>query len=81
MSQRLAFLAELPNPYELLTVWEHMQFVAIACGLRTSSRPRRGDPPSPPTPDRRNDLVLTLSNDEAKLAAAAPSSMTPDGLR
>ena len=26
----LAFVPELPNPYELLTVWEHLHFIALA---------------------------------------------------
>ena len=28
--RRVAFVPEQPNPYELLTVWEHLKFVALA---------------------------------------------------
>lgn len=70
--QRLAFLAELPNPYELLTVWEHMQFVAIAYGTEDILKDRGEEILHRlRLLDRRNDLVLTLSKGmKQKLAAA-----------
>ncbi|MBC8102872.1 MAG: ABC transporter ATP-binding protein [Cytophagales bacterium] len=30
--RRIAFVPEQPNPYELLTVWEHLKFIALAYG-------------------------------------------------
>jgi len=30
----LGYVAEVPNPYELLTVWEHISFIARAYGMR-----------------------------------------------
>jgi len=30
----LGYVAEAPNPYELLTVWEHISFIARAYGMR-----------------------------------------------
>ncbi|MFN4298392.1 MAG: ABC transporter ATP-binding protein [Thermaurantimonas sp.] len=32
--RRMAYVPEMPEPYPLLTAWEHMQFVAQAYGLR-----------------------------------------------
>lgn len=70
--QRLAFLAEMPSPYELLTVWEHMQFIAMAYGTEDILQ-QRGEEILGRLRllDRRNDLVLTLSKGmKQKLAAA-----------
>ncbi len=60
--QRLALLAEMPNPYDLLTVWEHLQFVAMADGADEALR-EHGEAllERMRLADRRNDLVLTLS--------------------
>lgn len=32
--RRMAYVPEMPEPYPLLTAWEHMQFVAQAYGVR-----------------------------------------------
>lgn len=32
--RRMAYVPEMPEPYPLLTAWEHMQFVAQAYGIR-----------------------------------------------
>jgi ABC-2 type transport system ATP-binding protein len=32
--RRLAFVPEQPNPYEMLTVWEHLRFVALAYNFK-----------------------------------------------
>jgi ABC-2 type transport system ATP-binding protein len=70
--QRLALLAELPNPYELLTIWEHLQFVAMAYGTEDVLEARGEDIlRRMRLLDRRNDLVLTLSKGmKQKLAVA-----------
>lgn len=58
----LAFVPEVPNPYDLLTVYEHLRFVAMAYDTmdkfdeRASNLLERFD-----LIDKKNDLVLTLS--------------------
>lgn len=60
--RRLAFVPEVPNPYEMLTVLEHVRFIAMAYRTtqdfqaRSESMLKRFD-----LWDRRNDLVLGLS--------------------
>jgi ABC-2 type transport system ATP-binding protein len=68
----IAFVPEVPNPYELLTVREHLRFVALAYnqteGLegRIDALLERLD-----LLDKGNDLVLTLSKGmKQKLAVA-----------
>jgi ABC-2 type transport system ATP-binding protein len=62
VKRRLAFVPEVPNPYELLTVTEHIRFVAMAYSTtqgffeRSEALLRRFD-----LFDRRNELVLNLS--------------------
>jgi ABC-2 type transport system ATP-binding protein len=58
----LAFVPEQPNPYEMLTVWEHLKFVALAYNT-TDGFEERADALLQQfdlTP-KRNDLVGTLS--------------------
>jgi ABC-2 type transport system ATP-binding protein len=58
----LAFVPEQPNPYEMLTVWEHLQFVALAYSTvdgfdeRANSLLERFA-----LAPKRNELVGTLS--------------------
>lgn len=62
VKRRLAFVPEVPNPYEMLTVLEHIRFIAMAYDTartfkqRSEGLLRRFD-----LYDRRNDLVLSLS--------------------
>jgi ABC-2 type transport system ATP-binding protein len=60
--QLIALVPEIPNPYELLTVWEHLQLVARAYGREDVLR-RDGYRVLERLSlvDRRNDLVLSLS--------------------
>jgi len=58
----LAFVPEQPNPYELLTVWEHLRFIALAYNtsdgftMRAEELLERFD-----LAPKRNELVGTLS--------------------
>ncbi|HUV05793.1 MAG TPA: ABC transporter ATP-binding protein [Armatimonadota bacterium] len=68
----LAFVPETPNPYEMLTVYEHLRFIAMAYDTldkfddRASALLDRFD-----LAEKRNHLVLTLSKGmKQKLAAA-----------
>jgi ABC-2 type transport system ATP-binding protein len=60
--RRLAFVPEVPNPYEMLTVAEHLRFIAMAYNTvnvfeeRSEQLLRRFD-----LYDRRDDIVLSLS--------------------
>ncbi|MDO8585583.1 MAG: ABC transporter ATP-binding protein [Armatimonadota bacterium] len=62
VKRRLAFVPEVPNPYEMLTVVEHLRFAAMAYDTepifdsRHEELLRRFE-----LHDRRNDLVLSLS--------------------
>jgi len=62
VKRRLAFVPEVPTPYEMLTVLEHMRFIAMAYDTvptfeeRGEGLLRRFD-----LYDRRHDLVLSLS--------------------
>ena len=68
----LAFVPEVPNPYEMLTVYEHLRFVAMAYDTmekfdeRATMLLERFD-----LLDKKNDLVLSLSKGmKQKLAVA-----------
>lgn len=68
----LAFVPEVPNPYEMLTVWEHLRFVAMSYNTldkfneRATMLLERFD-----LLDKKNDLVLSLSKGmKQKLAVA-----------
>lgn len=68
----LAFVPEVPNPYDMLTVFEHLRFVAMAYDTldkfdeRASALLERFD-----LDEKRNDLALTLSKGmKQKLAVA-----------
>jgi len=68
----MAFIPETPNPYELLTVREHIQFVAMCYGTMDTFRERieellhRFD-----LKEKENELVATLSKGmRQKLAVA-----------
>ena len=68
----IAFVPEVPNPYELLTVKEHLHFVAMAYGS-TKGVEERADAllERLDLTEKRNDLVLTLSKGmKQKLAVA-----------
>jgi ABC-2 type transport system ATP-binding protein len=72
VKRRIAFVPEVPTPYEMLTVWEHLRFIAMAYQTmdrfeqRADALMRRFD-----LYDRRNDLVLSLSKGmKQKLAIA-----------
>lgn len=62
VKRRLAFVPEVPNPYELLTVTEHVRFVAMAYNTVPTFEAKcdellnRFD-----LYEKRNDLVLSLS--------------------
>jgi len=58
---KLGYVAEVPNPYEFLTVWEHIDFIARAYSL-TSWEKRAGEMLERfDLMDKRDDLVTTLS--------------------
>ncbi len=68
----LAFVPETPNPYEMLTVYEHLRFIAMAYNTldrfeeRATSLLDKFD-----LDEKRNDLVATLSKGmKQKLAVA-----------
>ncbi|MCX8052402.1 MAG: ABC transporter ATP-binding protein [Armatimonadetes bacterium] len=70
--RRLAFVPEVPTPYEMLTVLEHLRFIAMAYQTmtrfeeRAEALLRRFE-----LFDKRNDLVLSLSKGmKQKLAVA-----------
>lgn len=72
VKRRIAFVPEVPTPYEMLTVWEHLQFIAMAYQTmdcfneRANELMRRFD-----LYDKRSDLVLSLSKGmKQKLAIA-----------
>jgi ABC-2 type transport system ATP-binding protein len=72
VKRRIAFVPEVPTPYEMLTVWEHLRFIAMAYQTmdrfeeRADALVRRFD-----LYDKRNDLVLSLSKGmKQKLAIA-----------
>lgn len=72
VKRRIAFVPEVPTPYELLTVWEHLRFIAMAYQTmenfdeRADALMRRFD-----LFEKRNDLVLSLSKGmKQKLAIA-----------
>lgn len=72
VKRRIAFVPEVPTPYEMLTVWEHMRFIAMAYQTmerfdqRADDLLRRFD-----LYEKRNDLVLSLSKGmKQKLAIA-----------
>nr|CAA9247079.1 ABC transporter, ATP-binding protein [uncultured Armatimonadetes bacterium] len=58
----LAFVPEQPNPYEMLTVWEHLKFVALAYNTMDGFEERAGELLArfDLTP-KRNELVGALS--------------------
>lgn len=72
VKRRIAFVPEVPTPYEMLTVWEHLRFIAMAYQTTESFEERaeslmlRFD-----LHEKRNDLVLSLSKGmKQKLAIA-----------
>ena len=72
VKRRIAFVPEVPTPYELLTVWEHLRFIAMAYQTmdrfeeRADALMHRFD-----LYEKRNDLVLSLSKGmKQKLAIA-----------
>jgi len=72
VKRRIAFVPEVPTPYELLTVTEHLRFIAMAYQTlehfdeRATELMRRFD-----LYDKRDDLVLSLSKGmKQKLAIA-----------
>jgi ABC-2 type transport system ATP-binding protein len=62
IKRRIAFVPEVPTPYEMLTVWEHLRFTAMAYQTLDNFEERaemlltRFD-----LSEKRNDLVLSLS--------------------
>ena len=72
VKRRVAFVPEVPTPYEMLTVWEHLRFIAMAYQTmdgfeaRAETLMRRFE-----LHNRRDDLVLSLSKGmKQKLAIA-----------
>lgn len=72
VKRRIAFVPEVPTPYEMLTVWEHMRFMAMAYQTmdrfdeRADALLLRFD-----LHEKRSDLVLSLSKGmKQKLAVA-----------
>ena len=72
VKRRIAFVPEVPTPYEMLTVWEHLRFIAMAYQTmdrfeqRADTLMRRFD-----LYEKRSDLVLSLSKGmKQKLAIA-----------
>lgn len=62
VKRRLAFVPEVPNPYEMLTVKEHVRFIAMAYDTLPTFEERSTDLLKRfELYDRRNDLVLSLS--------------------
>lgn len=72
VKRRIAFVPEVPTPYEMLTVWEHLRFIAMAYQTmdrfdeRADDLLHRFD-----LHEKRNDFVLSLSKGmKQKLAIA-----------
>lgn len=72
VKKRLAFVPEVPTPFEMLTVFEHLRFVAMAYNTmenfdaRAEELMQRFD-----LTEKRDDLVLSLSKGmKQKLAVA-----------
>ncbi|MCC7492727.1 MAG: ABC transporter ATP-binding protein [Fimbriimonadaceae bacterium] len=60
--QQLAFVPEVPNPYELLTVGEHLEFVARVFGLADGAPQRAAELLQRlDLLEKRDELVQTLS--------------------
>lgn len=58
----LAFVPEQPNPYEMLTVWEHLRFVALAYDAHDGFEQRAGALLARfALQEKRDELVGTLS--------------------
>lgn len=72
VKRRIAFVPEVPTPYEMLTVREHIQFVAMAYQTMDNFDQRADDLMHRfDLYDKRNDLVLSLSKGmKQKLAIA-----------
>lgn len=72
VKRRLAFVPEVPTPYEMLTVMEHMRFIAMAYQTMDSFEERARDLLERfDLYSRRDDLVLSLSKGmKQKLAIA-----------
>jgi len=60
--RRIAFVPEQPNPYEMLTVWEHLRFIALAYGVENGFEDRANALLARFALEaKRNELVGTLS--------------------
>lgn len=59
--RHLGFVPEVPNPYDLLTVAEHLEFVARAYGRRDTAPVAAELMQRLGLEEKRNELVLTLS--------------------
>ena len=70
--RRIAFVPEVPTPYEMLTVYEHIRFVAMAYQTMANFDERSTDLMNRfDLFEKRNDLVLSLSKGmKQKLAIA-----------
>ena len=69
--QKMAFVPEIPNPYEMLTVWEHLRFVAAAYDTEEELVHGEGLLRQLDLWDKRNNLAGTLSKGmRQKLACA-----------
>lgn len=72
VKRRIAFVPEVPTPYEMLTVWEHLRFIAMAYQTmenfeqRADVLMRRFD-----LYEKRNDFVLSLSKGQKQKLAIA----------
>ena len=68
----IAFVPEVPNPYELLTVREHLDFVAMAFGATENLEARGAELLERlDLAEKRDELVVTLSKGmKQKLAVA-----------
>jgi len=55
------YVAEVPNPYELLTVWEHVSFIARAYGMRNWQRDAEKMLDEFDLDEKRNEFVKYLS--------------------
>lgn len=58
---RLGYVAEVPYPYELLTVWEHILFISRAYSITDWEQPAENMLERFDLTDKKNDLVTTLS--------------------
>ncbi len=62
VKKRVAYVPETPNPYDLLTVWEHLEFIARAYGSDRNFRERAVDLIERlQLREKQYDLVATLS--------------------